>query len=214
MEISKYIGIDCDKEYTANELDNIFSKFNNLDIGDYRIDFDIVNLLSNQNSLTIIKFISMFRDINKFESDRGVCKYTLAGSILYVIRTMEQDNKICVYNIMDHLLQINMDTETMHTIDQNGTIQGIKYCGHCEYYSSYENHNTVEYIVDNYDTIQNVKKIINNYDIILFDITNDLQIIESLLMISKYKHKIVPKFIITHKILYWYLFDKNKMYNI
>ena len=68
-------------------------------------------------------------------------------------------------------------------------------------------------MINNHNVIQNVRKIINNYDIILFNITNDLSFIESLLLVTKCKNKIVPKFVITHKILYYYLLDRNIEYN-
>ena len=70
---------------------------------------------------------------------------------------------------------------------------------------------TVNYVINNFAVIQHVRKIINNYDVLLFDITNDLQFIELIPVTAKCKQKNLPKFTIIHKILYYYLLDKNYM---
>ena len=217
MQIDDHIGIDCNVEYATEDLNNILSKFENLNIKKFHINIIPLYFLSKQDSSSIIKFIDMFDNINKFQKRTSMdIAYSLAGLIIYTLTLMKTYNKISVYKIMDHMLKKNMDTKVIYKsvgFAFDTIKKGID-CFHLGCYGHCENYKIVNYMAKNFNTIQNVRKIINNYDIILFDITNDLQIIESLLIISKYKHKIVPKFIITHKILYWYLFDKNKLYNI
>ena len=213
MEISEYMGINYETKYTTNELSNLFSKFTNLKMGDYHMDHVITDLLVKQNSLLVIEFINMFKDINEFEHSRDEYHraYSLAGSILRIIRFLRKKNQVHVYKIMDHLLKLNMDITQMYFIPKQ--MYGIGRFDHT-YYNNGQNHDTVMYMVNNYDVIKNVRKIINNNDIILFDITNDLPIIELILLISKSRHKNLPKFIIIHKIFYYYLLDKNIMSNL
>ena len=212
MDLGKYIGINYDKTYTTYELGNIFSKFNNLHMKDYRINHRLDSLLGKQSVSTIIKFIDMFKDINEFEA-RGYSSdnYSLAGNILLMISNVKINNKTYVYIIMDHLLKKNMNTSI---ICVNTTIGRVEYNStNYIYYFNNDNQKTVTYMLNNYNVIQNVRKIINNYNMILFDITDDLQFIESILLVSKSRHKNLPKFIITQKILFWYLLCKNYMYN-
>ena len=210
MDIGKYIGLDRDIEYTTDELNNIFSKFDNLNMGNFRINGFMISFLNKQNSSLIIKFINMFKDINEFESTHDDHCYSLAGNILFVIRSMCTNNKTCVYKIMDHMLEMNMNIN--RTAINCVETYGMEFYGPNRY-NNINNYNNVTYIVNNYTVIQNVRKIINNNDIILFDITNDLQFIELILLITKCKNKNVPKFVITHKILYYYLLEKNDIYN-
>ena len=217
MEIGTFIGINYNIKYTTNELNNIFSKFSNLDMSNHYIHLRTVRLLSEQNGLTIINFANMFKDINGFEHVCSFCGYTLAGYILYIIRSMNRDDKICVYNILDYMLKMNMEIKIMYIATNRDGTSTTTYDIDCfnsaDSYNRHNNYNTFKYVMDNYNVIQNVRKIINNNDIILFDITDDLQFVELMLLISKSKHKNLPKFIITYKVLYYYLLDKNIMYN-
>ena len=217
MEIGIFIGINLDTKYTTNELNNIFSKFSNLDMKNYYMNFYTVRLLSEQNDLTIINFVSMFKDINGFEYAYKFRRYTVAGYILHIIKSMNKDNKIYVYNILDYMLKMNMDIRIIHTTTIQDGIKTTKYGIDCFNsagdYNCHNNYRTFKYVMDNYNVIQNVRKIINNHDIILFDITYDLQFIELMLLITKSKHKIVPKYVITYKVLYYYLLDRNIEYN-
>ena len=211
MEIGEYIGLDYGKQYTKDELNNIFSKFNNLSMRNFCVKISAICLLNKQDSSLIIKFINMFKDINELENERLGQQYSVAGNILYIIRSMRTNKNICVYKIMYHMLELNMNI--------NITCVGGRRTENClEYYNAsrynnINNYDVVKYVVANYNVIQNVRKIINNYDILLFDITNDLPLIESMLLIISCKQKNLPKFVITHKILYYYLLEKNDIYN-
>ena len=213
MDIDKYIGINVNTTYTTEELNNILSNFNNLNMGNYYMNGDFIKLLSEQPVLTITKFISMFKDINEFEHSCEKFKYchSVAGNILYIIARKDTYNKICVYKIMDYLFKQGMNTKAVFVHKIRGTIYDIKFFCECCKFAVEENYDDVTYIVNNYDVIQNVRKLINNYDILLFDITDDLQFIELILLISKCKQKNLPKFVIMHKILYYYLLDENIM---
>ena len=213
MDISKYIGIKYHLKYTAKDLDNMLSKFNNLDMGNYYATRELAILLRKQSVQTIINFINMFKDVNQYEYLRANYNsvHSLSGFILAMIRLMHTNNQVCIYKIMDHLLKLNMNTLQMCFATEK--IYDINYYEK-NHYSCEQNHTNVLYVVNNYAIIQNVRKTINNNDILLFDITNDLQFIELILLISKCKHKNLPKFIIIHKILYYYLLDKNIMYNL
>ena len=215
MYISDYIGIDYNIEYTTDELNNMLSKFNNLDMENYYMDEKIIFLLESTHISSIIKFIDIFQDINKFE-DGCEQKYSLVGNIICMITRTKIHNEICVYKIMDHLLKRNMNTLMCHITELedggNKKTYGIEHY-HYNDYAIKNNYYVVQYMINNHNVIQNVRKIINNYDIILFNITNDLSFIESLLLVTKCKNKIVPKFVITHKILYYYLLDRNIEYN-
>lgn len=212
MKFSKYMGISHKTKYTTNELSNIFSKFTNLKMGDYYIDHKFIDLMGEQNSSLVIKFINMFKDINEFEYSYGDDHdtYSLAGTVICMIRFSNEAKQVCICKIMDHLLKLNMDMSQMYFIVKR--MNGIDRFGY-KYYNNKQNHDAVMYMVNNYNVIQNVRKIMNNHDIILFDIINDLQFIELILLISKSRHKIVPKFIITYVILYYYLLDRNIEYN-
>ena len=207
MNIIKYIGIDCTIKYTTNKFNNILSKFDKFDMGDFYIDYIFTRLLGKQHVSTIIKFIDMFQDINDFEADYGSTRVdSLAGNIICMIIGMNQCDKIRVYKIIDHLLKLNMNTSAMYSV--GGKVYGINYHDNTNYVNK-KNHDIVMYVVEKFNVIQNVRKIINNYDIILFDITDDLQFIELMLLVTKSRHKKLPRFVITHKIVYYYLLDKN-----
>ena len=207
MDIGKYIGIEYDR-YSTVEFNNILDKFKNLNMKDYYMTEYFINILAEQQISTIIKFINMFENVNNFEAERegNLHKHSLAGNIIYMISCMN-DNKICVYKIIDHLFKLNMNSEKLCT-STNGETYGLDYYINIMY-NSISNNNYVMYMVNNFSIIQNVRKLINNYDILLFDITNDLPFIELMLLISRSRHKNLPKFIITHKILYYYLLYKN-----
>ena len=214
MDIIKYLNINYSKNYTTIELNNIFSKFNNLNTKNYYMNEYVIGLLSRQHFSTIIKFINMFKDINEFEAlhNNETEKYSLVGNILFVIVNMNK-NEISVYKIMDHLLKLNMDIEILGASTEDNKVYDIEFYT-MNMYCSVQNYFMVLYMVCNFDIIQNVRKIINNYDILLFDIIDDLQFIKQILLITKSKHKNLPKYIITHKILYYYLLDKNEINNI
>ena len=213
MDIGKYIGIDYDKTYTTNELNNILSKFNNLDIAKFDVDGKIRQLLQKYDASATINFINMFKNINDLgmPQDETSYRYSLAAHIMLVITRKSDHDKLYVYKIVDHLLKISaaMNTEIIYVKRYISTC-GIDFINNNWSYFNYWNRVIVVYIHNNFSVIQNVRKIINNYDIILFDITDDLQFIKQTLLITKSKHKNLPKFIITHKILYYYLLDKNQ----
>ena len=215
MDIIKYVGIDYNFKYSTEELNNILSKFNNLNVGDYCFTARCVHFLSVQNISTIIAFINMFEDVNETEAPvMSSYYYSLAGTIVRMI-WISKFKKTYVYKMMDHLLKKNMNVSAICTnVGSNNNYRGCSLFDHIHYVVSEKNHNIIIYVATNFNTIRNVRKIINNYDIILFDITDDLPFIELILLISKSKHKIVPKFIITHKILYYYLLDRNIMYKL
>ena len=218
MSIGQWLG-DFGNHYTSNELGQIFSSFSNLTIDVFGITDSFLHLLSKQNVSTVIKFINMFVDINNFETIISKSAYSyscsVAGNIMRVIAAKHTEDKIFVYKIMDYLFKLGIDTnmEIMYIRDCNGLTYGIDYLHTKLWYQNYDNHEIVNYMINNYNIIQNVRKIINNYDILLFDITDDLQFIELVLLITKCKHKNLPKFVITHKILYYYLLDKNIEFN-
>ena len=213
MNISKYIGIDYDTKYTTKELDNTLSKFNNLNISKHCIDKKFVYLLMNQPVSIIIKFIDMFRDINKFEitNDYSTYCYSITGIAIHAIICSTKYHKIHVYKIMDHLLKLNANTTAISMVEETRMLYGFDHYDKCLFYGT-NNYKTIKYVIDNYNVIQNVRKIINNYDIILFNITDNLQFIELILLISKCKYKMLPKFIIIYKILYYYLLGQNNRY--
>lgn len=214
MDIGEYIGINYNRDYKTNELNNILSKFSNLDMKNYYMQAKFIRLLRNQHVSTITKFIDMFKDVNEFEAMCGALyEHSLAGKIIYIIMRMHKSNEICVYKILDHLFKSNMNTKVLARGRNGGITYGVDFLQDNDQCANYENYITLKYVFNNYNIIQNIRKIINNYDMILFDIVNDLQFIKSLLLVTKHKNKIVPKFIIIHKILYYYLLDKNIMYN-
>ena len=217
MDIAKHIGINDNTEYTTEEFNNILSKFNNLNMKDYYINSEFADLLSRQSVSTITKFINMFRDVDEFELELEHVSYThrhsLAGNIIYIIMCKATCEKIYVYKIMDYLFKQGMDAAAVCIKRAKDITYDIIYFCDCYVFINKENHYYVTYMANNYDVIQNVRKLINNYDILLFDITNDLQFIELILLISKSKHKNLPKFVITHKILCYYLFYENITYN-
>ena len=214
MDIAEYIGIDYKSKYTAEELNNILSKFNNLNMGDYYVDGTFAKLFSEQPISTVIKFIDMFKDINEFEMSCGFqCCYSLAGNTILMINNKSIYDKLYVYKIIDYLLKQDMNTAALCIEKSNGTMYDITYFHNKIGFVEEKNYDVIMYVQNNYNVIKNVRKIINNNDIILFDITDDLQFIELILLISKSRHRIVPKFVITHKILYWYLLIKNEIYN-
>ena len=207
MDIGEYIGLNYYKQYTTDELNNKFSKFNNLDMKNFYIKYNLITFLREQDASSIIKFVDMFKDINEFEDI--YCGYSLAGNIISVIISKHYSHKIHVYKIMDHMLKMNMNIKAIY--NDNVMKYGIKIMWHKRCQN--DNHDIVHYMTDNYNVIQNVRKITNNYDVLLFDITDDLPLIKTILLITKCKEKILPKFIITHKILYYYLLAKNEIYN-
>ena len=202
MQLSKYLDIKY-TYYTIEELNNIFSKHNNLDMAEFYVDDDLIKLLYGyQNSSLIIKFINMFKDINAFEiADPS---YSLAGNVVIAMLSMKKHYRV-TYKVMDYMLKLGANMSTLCRIPNNSIIYDINHSN----YNNYENHAVMKYVANYFPIIQNVRTIINNYDILLFDIINDLQFIELILLISKCKHKNLPKFIITHKILYYYLLFKN-----
>ena len=212
MDIGKYIGIDYNTIYTTNELNNILSKFNNLDIAKFDMDGKIRQLLQKYDASATISFINMFRNINDLEMvwDEGH-RYSLAANIMMIITNKIDYDKIYVYKIVDHLLKLSaaMNMEIIY-VKRYGFTCGISFINNNWMYFNSRNRDIVVYLNNNFTVIQNVRKIINNYDILLFDITDDLQFIKQILLITKLRHKNLPKYIIIHKILYYYLLDKNQ----
>ena len=215
MDIGKYIGIDYYGEYATNELNNILSKFYNLDYGKFSPDDNIHSLLDDHDASTTIKFINMFQNINKFGAKKiYLFNYSLAGNIISMLMYKYAHDKIYVYKVMDHLFKLNMNIEKICIDEKCKTKHGMDIFNDNMPYVNRSNHNIVGYMINKFNIIQCVRKIINNYDVVLFDIAGDLQFIKSILLISKSRHKNLPKFVITHKILYYYLLDKNEINNI
>ena len=211
MDIVKYIGIKYNTKYTTTELNNILTKFNDLDFGKFYMTSDFAQLFRYFHVSVIINFINIFRYVDQMEGDNCGNRYrfSLAGNIIYMLTTIRTKCPIYMYKIMDHLLKLNMNTTIICT--EYSSEYGIEFYDYRNYHNK-DNYYTVTYILATFYKIQNVRKIMNNYDIILFDITDDLPFIELLLLITKCKNKIIPKFVITHKILYYYLLNKNIEY--
>ena len=164
MDIGEYIGINYHTKYTTNELNNILSNFNNLDFGKFNMDNPIHTLLNNQDSSTIIKFIDMFKNINEFETKCCVPShpasfrcYSLAGNIILRITSKNDYNKICVYKIMDHLLKLNMNTKAISVNQYQKITHGIDNFNSNLLSGDPNNRKIVDYMIDNYNTIQNVR---------------------------------------------------------
>ena len=198
MNIDKYLNIIRNpylETYNADKLDEIFSKYTNLDIKLYYITEPFCHLLAEQKSSTIIKFINMFQNVNEEDCGRYGLHLTLAENIIYVIATMWSYNGKDVYVIMDHLLKLGV--KSVYKI--------FKYLK----FKQEEHLNIIKYIIKNYTIIKNTRNLMNNHDILLFKINNDVWLINLFLLISKCKQKNLPKFIIIHKILYYYLLHQN-----
>ena len=209
MDIIEYLNIEHDMDYTIGELNDVFSKHHNIDMKQFYMDCKSIRFLQNYDSSSLtINFINMFENVNEFETSVNCYCYSLAGNIISVI-LHDTYCKTFVYKITDHLLKLNMDVSSLCK-----STNGRKYDLNYGIFIDHVNYDTIKYVVDNYDIIQNVRKLINNHDILLFDITNDFQFIRQILLITKCKHKNLPKFIITHKILYYYLLEKNEINNI
>lgn len=175
MNIGEYLGINYETKYTKSDIDNIFSKFNNLDANKFRIDIRFIYLLQKTNAC-LIKFINMFKDINEFAPPNNV-SYSLAGDVIRTMVWADTKNQIHVYEIMDHMSKLNMDTTSICIVKKtNGHIKkyGIKSFIKNHRYINIETYETVNYMINNYNVIKNVRKITNNNDIILFNITDDL----------------------------------------
>ena len=148
----------------------------------------------------------MFKDVNEFENRIGNC-YSVSGNIVFALSNIKTHEKIYAYKTTDFLLKKNTNMANLHT-SVCGSIKRT-YGINAYNFSNLDNQNIVTYVINNFIVIQGVRKIINNYDILLFDITNDLQFIKQILLITKSKHKNLPKCVIIYKILYYYLLDKN-----
>lgn len=206
MQIDEYLGVDYSN---TNDWDNIFSKHNNLDYGLFTVPIWFIESLSNQKAHVIIKFIDIFRNINKFDFGSIYSGSTLVYEIILALTLMDK-NKIDVYKIMNHLFKLDMDTSKILIV--GGQIYGIKYYTSIKFYNR-KNYKIVEYMVDNYTVIKNTRNLINNHDILLFNINNDLWLIKLFLIICKCKQKKLPKYIMIHKILYHYLLFINYWQN-
>lgn len=203
MDIDEYLGITYDNKRFCDgtDLNDIFSKHANLKVELYYMNTYFLTLLGEQNAITIIKFINMFQDVNKTEYNYNSFGYTLAKNIIFIIKKMPTYNKKNVFMIMDHLLKLDVDIAVANSY----IVSGIFAC--------IEHFNIVTYMCNYYHIIKNTRSLINNHDIILFDINNDIHLIELFLLICKCKHKNLPKFIIIHKILCYYLLYQNYKYN-
>ena len=211
MNLSEYLGFNYITRYTTDELYDMFSKHNNLDVTKFAYDIyflGVLHRIQKHDVHLFIKFIDMFEDINKnvvaINRQKNDSFYSLAGRIIMLVCYGGSCDEIYVYKIVDYLLKKNM------SVPNNIINYGFNYVGHRINIKTSE---LVDYIMKNHNVIQHVRKLINNYDILLFDITNDLQFVESLLLISKCRQKKLPKCIIICKILYYYLLGKNIMYN-
>ena len=214
MNIREYIGIDYKKKYTINEFNNILLKYNNLDIKNYYMDGYCIKFLCKLHDLDkhnidpIINFINMFKDINEIEKKNiNPNRYSVAGNIILTLSYINARDETYVYKIMDFLLGKNTNMAKLSVSCRNNVKKTHGIDAYC--FSNLNNLDIAKYVVDNYNIIQNVRKLINNYDILLFDITNDLQFIKQILLISNCKQKNLPKCVIIYEILYYYLLDKN-----
>ena len=208
MDIGEYFGI---KYHGKHNFDQIFTSHNNLDFAKFTISGTFINILSHRKTFIIIKFINMFKDVNCFEHiNSRHNRLTLCGTIMSAIRSMKHKNTIGIYTIMDHLFKLNMDVAKIAA--SYHSTYGVYYYLTTQYANT-QNYKIVKYIIKNYTIIKNTRNLINNYDILLFKINDAIHLIKLFLLIGKCKQKNLPKFIIIHKILYYYLLHQNCKHN-
>ena len=213
MDIKKYLNID---DINTNNLNDTFLEHSCVDIKNIYISNSFCQLLAKQNVTTIINFINMFKDVDKFEAhNMSAHRLTLGGNIMLVMSWMRvtNQNKNNVHIIVDHLLKLNMDANMLGEVTYPRTDGFITLDFFSKFFNNKYTYYYITNIINNYPVVQYVRKIINNQNILLIDINNNLKFIESILLICKCKQKNLPKFIITHKILYYYLLYKDSEYN-
>ena len=170
--------------YASNLLnlqnpEEIFKEYEYLDASNYTFNAGSLAIINSYDLKTLFKFFDMFKDINQYEHGT----YTMGMNCLCIARGY--GSHAIVFKIIDYLVN-----------------RGMLLCDIC-------NVPTVKspiimYIVTHYYIICGIKKLVNNDEIVTTNIDNNLiNCIQIIILISK--TRIIPKFVVTHKILYYYL---------
>ena len=180
------------------DLDNLH-KYSNINASTIIFDYTTCGHISKFDYAKYNVFIDVFNDVNQLESDETPDEQlTFVDNMIYIMyRT--------IYTISPHELTINQKIRLLFKLIQRGSSKSIfddsKTCAGYSMSPLYWIHKV--YLTKYYDTIINLFRLTNSVDI---DICNlDDTIIDGirvLLLIAK--SRIVPKYVVLHKILLFY----------
>ena len=178
------------------DLNNL-DKYSNVDVSTIKFDHESCKCIARLDYATLIKFIDIFDDVNKFESggdDPTYMIYTLGDNIIYF---MYSNNFVCD-------LPTNERIGLLFKLSQKGfsksKFDDKDYIG--TDFEPYINHKM--YLTKYSTIISNLFRLTNSNTI---DISNiDDHLIDTIkVLLSVTKLRILPKYIILHKILLFYL---------
>ena len=189
MDIFKVINLD------------ILHTYSNIDFSTLNMDVDDCHVIAKLDYNKFSMFIDIFDDVNKREhNDSPNPHFTFADNILYIIYnneflreralTDEQQMKILFKLLVRNFKECN-------NRDSHNNPKGYySYNVHKNYFNKY------------YDTIINLFRLTNDNTIEICNLNDSVvDAIRVLLLMAK--TRVLPKYIILHKILLFYLLPKN-----
>ena len=183
------------KPEDAIDLNNL-DKYSNVDLSTIVIPHASCKHIASFNCTKLITFIDIFNDVNKLEayvSNRVDEPFTLYDSIIF---SMYHVNIIC--NLTN--------SETMRILFkllQQGSTESLfdDYSQDIDWHS-YNNHKN--YLAKYYNTIINLFRVTNSNTIDICNLNDSvIEVINMLFLITQIR--IIPKYVILHKILLFYL---------
>ena len=181
--------------HNAINFDDL-DKYSNVDFSTIIITYNTCKYITRCSYTKLCALIDIFDDVDKLEFDDGCDNYqvfTLAENIIYSIYSVNF-NAICC-------LTENERMRILFKLLQRGFSRFTLYDSGADY-NLYKNH--MAYLTKYYDTITNLFRLINSDTIDICNLDDYvIGVIKVLLLVAK--TRIIPKYVIYHKILLFYL---------
>lgn len=181
------------------DLGNL-DQYSNMDISKFHVGVISCQIIAKLEYTKFVKFIDIWKDVNEYEhpslSSTNYVPYTLVDVVIYTIYNKHITSTLSGYDTMKILLklfqrgfvrsQFDNPQRCIPDVDYDCYIKHKLYC------SKY------------YDTIVNLIRITNSGSIDVCNFNEGvIGAIKVLLLISK--TRIIPKYVVYHKILFYYL---------
>ena len=162
--------------------EEIFREYKYLDASKYMFNVDSLMIIGRYDLRTLFRFFDMFEDINQRENGNG---YTMKMNCICIAKLY--DNPATMFKIVDYLVNRGVPLSDLHNT-----------------FDVFPKTQVINNIVASYHIICGIKKLVNDDEYILTNIDDNLiNCMRTMILISK--TRTIPKFVVTHKILYYYL---------
>ena len=183
---------------TIVDLNNL-QKYSNIDVSTLTFNLDYCIKLAKLDYKHLSMFIDIFDDINKREAYRHIqhTRFTPADIIMYMLYY----EKKYVYTCMNP----NDKLKVHFKILQKRTEISIFKCSTMCYRYSVDYHKYLyidKYLTKYSNIITNLYRLTNSNDIDICNVDDNIGVINMFLLLAK--TRVVPKYIMLHKILFYY----------